>query len=154
VIDYVVTLKPDAAIDQTWHRLQLLSGMSVKSWNHTTRARRNPIAIHVETKGPMKSWTDGKPQIAIWADAWLKRLALIRGGTTTRWPAFPLIIAQGHEWHLLIVSKNDQRMVVREQIAFGSSRSAFDGLKVIVVIHWLTDWAETVWRPFFMSLVA
>jgi hypothetical protein len=41
-------------------------------------------------------------------------------------------------------------MVVREQIVFGSSRSAFNVLKVIAVIHWLTDWAETVWRPFFI----
>lgn len=153
VVDYVVALKPDSVIDQAWHRLRPLPGVSIKSWNHTTRARHNPIAIHVETKGPMKSWTDGKPQIAIWTDAWLKRLALIRGTISGRWPAFPLLIAQGHDWHLLIVSKNDQKMTVWEEIAIGSTRSCFDAMKTISVLHWLMDWAEIVWRPWFLSLL-
>ena len=66
--------------------------------------------------------TDGKPQIAIWTDAWLKRLALICGDNSNigQWPAIPLLIAQGHDWHLLIVSKNDQNMTIREQIALGA----------------------------------
>jgi len=153
VVDYVITLKPDSAINQAWHRLRPLPGVSVKSWNHTTRARHNPIAIHVETKGPMKSWTDGKPQIAIWTDAWLKRLALIRGIISRPWPALPLLIAQGHDWHLLIVSKNDQKMTIWEEIAIGSTRSCFDAMKVLAVLHWLMDWAETVWRPWFLSLM-
>lgn len=154
VVDYVVTLKPDSVIDQAWHRLRPLPGVSIKSWNHTTRARHNPIAINVETKGPMKSWTDGKPQIAIWTDAWLKRLALMRGTTIGRWPALPLLIAQGHDWHLLIVSKNDQKMTIWEGITIGSTRSCFDAMKTVAVLHWLMDWAEIVWRPWFLSLVA
>lgn len=87
VVDYVVTLKPDTAIDQAWRRLRPLPGLSVRSWNHTIQARRNPIAIHVETKGPMKSWTDDKPQIAIRADAWFKRLTLIRANMIEPCPA-------------------------------------------------------------------
>jgi hypothetical protein len=100
----------------------------------------------------MKSWTDGKPQIAIWTDAWLKRLALIRGNTSGQWPALPLLIAQGHDWHLLIVSKNDQKMTIWEQIDIGSTRSCFDAMKVVTVLHWLMDWAERVWRPWLLSL--
>jgi len=153
VVDYVVTLKPDSIMNQAWHHLPPLPGVSIRSWNHTTRARRNPIAIHVECKGPMKSWTDGKPQIAIWTDALLKRLSLIRGTTSGLWPALPLLIVQGHDWHLLIVSKNDQKMTVWEQIAIGSTRSCFDAMKVVAVLHWLMDWAERVWRTWFSSLI-
>ncbi|XTI84546.1 hypothetical protein V2W45_1465599 [Cenococcum geophilum] len=64
-IDYVVALNPDPTITHTWRTLLPLSGAASKSWNHTTRLRRDPTAINIETKGPMKSWTDGKPQIAI-----------------------------------------------------------------------------------------
>ncbi|KAF2260949.1 hypothetical protein CC78DRAFT_584248 [Lojkania enalia] len=152
VIDYVVTLNPNPATKQAWRSLRLLPGASVKSWNHTTRARHNPIAINIETKGPMKSWTDGKPQIAIWTDAWLKRLALIRGGTIGQWPAVPLLIAQGHDWHLLIVSKDGQKMTIREQLDAGSTRSCFDAMKVLAILHWLMDWAEMIWRPWLLSL--
>ena len=103
----------------------------------------------------MKSWTDGKPQIAIWTDAWLKRLALIRGTTTSRpWPALPLLIAQGHDWHLLVVSEDDRKMTIWEKIDIGSTRSCFDAMKVVAVLHWLMDWAETVWRPWLLSLAS
>ena len=153
VIDYVVALKSDSILDQAWRRLRPLPNMSIKSWNHTTRARRNPIAIHVETKGPMKSWTDGKPQIAIWTDALLKRLALISGNANGSWPALPLLVAQGHDWHSLIVSKNDKKTIIWEQIDIGSTRSCFDAMKVLATLHWLMDWAERVWRPWFLSLV-
>lgn len=154
VVDYVVTLNRDTATEHVWRNLRPLEGASIRSWNHTSRERHSPIAINIETKGPMKSWTDGKPQIAIWTDAWLKRLALIRGDNTSigQWPAIPLLIAQGHDWHLLIVSKNDHNMTIREQIAFGSTRSCFDAMKVVAVLHWLFDWAETVWRPWLLSL--
>jgi hypothetical protein len=104
----------------------------------------------------MKLWTDGKPQIAIWTDAWLRRLTLIRGDNSNigRWPAIPLLIAQGHDWHLLVVSKNDQNMTIREQIAFGSTRSYFDALKIVAVLHWLFEWAETVWRLWLLLLLS
>lgn len=152
MVDYVIALTPDPAIKQAWRSLRLLPGASIKSWNHTTRARHNPIAINIETKGPMKSWTDGKPQIAIWTDAWMKRLALIRENSNRQWPALPLLIAQGHDWHLLIVSKTDRRMTIWEQVDIGSTRSCFDAMKVITVLHWLMDWAEKVWRPWLLSL--
>ncbi|KAI9657282.1 MAG: hypothetical protein M1829_006927 [Trizodia sp. TS-e1964] len=153
VVDYVVTIKPDEAIKQAWLHLRPLRGMPIKSWNHTTRARQNPIAINIETKGPMKSWTDGKPQIAIWVDALLKRLALIRGAPSWTRPALPLLIAQGHDWHLLFVSTDSQKMTIWEQIDIGSTRSCFDAMKVVAVLHWLMDWAERVWRPWFLSLI-
>ncbi|KAH7020659.1 hypothetical protein B0J12DRAFT_393722 [Macrophomina phaseolina] len=153
VVDYVVALAPNPAIDQAWRSLGLLPGTAVKSWNHTSRARRNPIAINIETKGPMKSWTDGKPQIAIWTDAWMKRLALIRGNNNSgQWPAVPLLIAQGHDWHLLIVSKTEQKMTIWEQTDMGSTRSCFDAMKLVAALHWLMDWAERVWRPWLLSL--
>lgn len=101
----------------------------------------------------MKSWTDGKPQIAIWVDAWLKRLTLISGNTIDSWPAFPLLIAQGHDWHLLIASKNNENMTIWEQITIGSTRSCFDAMKIIAILHWLMNWAETVWRPWFIRLI-
>lgn len=47
--------------------------------------------------------------IAIWTDAWLKRLALLWGSTSASWPALTIIIAQGHGWYSLIVFKDDHK---------------------------------------------
>ena len=110
----------------------------------------------------MKSWTDGKPQIAIWTDAWVDRLRMLwqdtwRGTPGERLPlqvpALPVLIVQGHDWHLLIVIKDREKMTVREQIDFGNTRSCFDAMRVVAVLHWLMDWAERVWRPWFVSLI-
>ena len=70
------------------------------------------------------------------------------------WPAIPVLIRQGQEWHLLIVTKTTERMVIREQIAIGSTRNVYDVLKVVAVLHWLLNWAETIWRPWFLKLIA
>ncbi|KAH8707026.1 hypothetical protein GQ44DRAFT_777593 [Phaeosphaeriaceae sp. PMI808] len=161
IIDYVIALKPDEVIKQAWHTLEPLSidGVNtIKSWNHVTRNRNlriHPIAINIETKGPHKSWTDGKPQIAIWTDAWLNRLSLLPRAKerTEPWPAIPLLIAQGHDWHLLIISKDGKKTVIRDKIDVGSTRSCFDAMKVVAVLHWCMNWTETVWRPWFSSLV-
>lgn len=55
IVDYVLALNPDAIITRAWRFLPPLPGALSKSWNHTTRLRHNPIAINIETKGPMKS---------------------------------------------------------------------------------------------------
>lgn len=64
----------------------------------------------------------------------------------------PLLIAQGHEWHLLVVSKSSVQITIWEQVAIGSTRTCFDALKVVAVLHWLMEWAETVWRPWLLAL--
>ncbi|KAF2727648.1 hypothetical protein EJ04DRAFT_450958, partial [Polyplosphaeria fusca] len=120
--------------------------------NHVTRNRNlrtDSIAISIETKSPYKSWTDGKPQIAIWTDAWLNRLSLLPRAKEKDdpWPAIPLLIAQGHDWHMLIISRDGDKTVIRDKIDIGSTRSCFDAMKVVTVLHWCMDWAETVWRP-------
>lgn len=109
----------------------------------------------------MKSWTDGKPQIGIWTDAWLRRCELLwEDGQTAPaamhkdWPAIPVLISQGHDWHLLVVTKTSEKLVFREQKMIGSTRNCFDALKIVAVLHWLMNWAETVWRPWFLSLIA
>ena len=101
------------------------------------------------------------PQIGIWTDAWLERLRLLRDGPATkssectplRPPALPLLIAQGHDWHLMIASKDGDKMIVRQQISIGSTRTSFDAMKAVAVLHWLMDWAERTWRPWFLTLL-
>lgn len=161
IIDYVVCLQPDSTMTDAYRSLRPLAANTVKSWNHVTRLQNLPIAISIETKGPMKSWTDGKPQIGIWLDAWLRRCELLwedsripEAAMDKDWPAIPVPIAQGHDWHLLIATKTSERLVVKEQIMIGSTRNCFDALKVVAVLHWLMDWAETVWRPWFWYLIA
>lgn len=162
IIDYVFCLKPDSTISNAYRTLRPLAANTLKSWNHiTSTAQDLPFAIHIETKSPMKSWTDGKPQIGIWIDAWLRRCELLwRDGQspgavmTKPWPAIPVLISQGHEWHLLLVTKTSEGVIVREQITIGNTRNVCDALKVIAVLHWLLDWAETVWRPWFLQLIA
>ena len=160
VVDYVIALKPDSIISQAWNTLKPASSTVTKSWNHTLRVSREPIAINIETKAPEKSWTDGKAQIAIWVDAWLQRLRLLRPCTSAQSsiqplqpPALPLLIAQGHEWHLLIVVLHDEKMVVREQVAIGSTRNCYDAMKTLAALHWLMDWAQRIWRPWFVGWI-
>ncbi|EOA85580.1 uncharacterized protein SETTUDRAFT_72639, partial [Exserohilum turcica Et28A] len=161
IIDYAVCLQPDSIILSAYRSLRPLASNTVKSWNHVTRLQHLPIAINIETKGPMKSWTDGKPQIGIWTDAWLRRCELLwEDGQTAPaamhkdWPAIPVLISQGHDWHLLVVTKTSEKLVFREQKMIGSTRNCFDALKIVAVLHWLMNWAETVWRPWFLSLIA
>ncbi|KAF2625644.1 hypothetical protein BU25DRAFT_396335 [Macroventuria anomochaeta] len=162
IIDYVFCLKPDSTISNAYRTLRPLAANTNKSWNHvTTTARDLPFAIHIETKSPLKSWTDGKPQIGIWIDAWLRRCELLwkdgRAPTAVMakdWPTLPVLISQGHEWHLLVVTKTIERVMIREQVMIGSTRNVCDALKVVALLHWLLNWAETVWRPWFLELIA
>ncbi|KAL8937485.1 MAG: hypothetical protein Q9216_004394 [Gyalolechia sp. 2 TL-2023] len=112
VVDYAIVLIPDEMISRAWKKLRPLQGAGIKSWNHTTTndLRSTPIASNIETKAPNKSWTDGKAQLAIWTAALHKRLSMLQqpGHVPDRIPAMPLLIAQGHEWHLLIVSCQPQ----------------------------------------------
>lgn len=163
VIDYALGLALDDPIRQAWDQLRPLSGAGgVKSWNHTTRPGtcNAPFAVHIETKSPMKSWTDGKPQVGLWCAAWLRRLSLLHGDfgrnigeTVDDWPAVPVLIAQGHDWHLLIVRKRGNAMTVWQKVDIGSTRSCFDALKLVAVLQWLMEWAELVWRPWFLRLI-
>ena len=162
MVDFVLALEPDATLDAAWRSLPP-AGSAARSWNHTIRARHQPIAVNIETKAPLKSWTDGKPQIAIWTDAWLERLRLLgqalRPTGSPQWaplplpPAVPLLIAQGHDWHLLTVVATEAKTVLRDKIDVGSSRSCWDVLRLVATLHWLMHWAETVWRPYIESVV-
>ena len=163
VIDYAYTLQPDSAIKQAWRALKPVSPAVTKTWNHTLHVRKEPIVINIETKAPHKSWTDGKAQIAIWVDAWFQRLRLLQGCAQAdlqfpthplRPPALPLLIAQGHDWHLLIVKLQDEKMVIRDQVAIGSTRNTFDAMKTLAALHWVIDWAQSVWRPWFVSWIS
>ena len=44
-------------------------------------------------------------------------------------------------------------MVVREQVGIGSTRNCFDAMKVLAALHWLMDWAQRVWRPWFVGWI-
>lgn len=129
-------------------------------------ARDKPIAINIETKAPNKSWTDGKPQLGIWMSSLMTRLRKLpdyrspqpRVSENLVIPAMPIIVVQGHEWHLMIVSQvkdgGQRRTVVWQMLGIGSTRTCFDTYKVIAVLHYLTRWAEQTWRPWFHSVVA
>lgn len=139
---------------RAFQQLRPLAG--VKSWNHTTTSnvRQTPIAINIETKAPNKSWTDGKAQLAIWTNAFFKRLQLQvkkDKAALLHIPAMPLVIAQDHDWYFLIVSYQrspDQgQTVIWQKLDIGSTRNCFDTFKVIAVLHFLMRWAETTWWP-------
>ncbi|KAL9103338.1 MAG: hypothetical protein Q9163_001604 [Psora crenata] len=164
VVDYGIVLVPDDRIKKAYQQLQPLAPAIVKSWNHTTAddVRQTPIAVNIETKSPNKSWTDGKSQLAIWTHAFFKRLQkLVRNeaAATLPIPAMPLVIAQGHDWHLLIVSfqpsaeQRKSKTVIWQKIDIGNTRNCFDIHKVIAVLQLLMQWAETTWRPWFHSLL-
>lgn len=161
IVDYAIVLQPDTALKSAYNHLQPLPP-ATKSWNHINKIRHKPIAIDIETKSPMKSWTDGKPQIGIWTDARLTRCEMLWKDTCgvgadgdaphINWPLMPVLVAQGHDWHFLLATKMGQTLVFVEKLDIGSTRTVFYALKVVAVLHWLMDWAEKVWRPFFYQL--
>jgi len=162
VVDYGIVLAPNDRIKKAFLQLQPLAPATVKSWNHTTanNVRQTPIAVNIETKASDKSWTDGKLQLAIWTSALFKRLQKLVGdeaAANLRIPAMPLVIAQGHDWHLLIISHQpspeDGRTVIWQKIDIGNTRNCFDIYKIIAVLHLVMQWAETTWRPWFYSLL-
>ncbi|KAL8753879.1 MAG: hypothetical protein Q9199_004730 [Rusavskia elegans] len=164
VVDYAMVLMPDEMISRAWKKLRPLPGAGIKSWNHTTTndLRSNPIASSIETKAPNKSWTDGKAQLAIWTAALHKRLSLLQnpGQGYLQIPAMPLLIAQGHDWHLLIVSRQPQsddeagsETIIWQKIDVGSTRNCFAAYKLLAVLHVVADWAYTIWRPWFRELI-
>jgi hypothetical protein len=105
-------------------------------------------------------------QIAIWTRAWFRRLQYFwednprlqldiegRSGGM-RPPAVPLLIVQGHDWHALVVVKlPDGTMQIWEKISIGSTRNIFDAYKALAALHWLMQWANDVWKPWFLDLV-
>lgn len=162
-----MVLVPDDRIRKAFLHLQPLAPAVTKSWNHTTSntVRQTPIAINIETKAPDKSWTDGKPQLAIWTNALFKRLqklvkdeaAAAAAAANFRIPAMPLVVVQGHDWHFLITSHQlapgDGGTIIWQKLDIGSTRNCFDAFKVIAVLHTILQWAETTWRPWFHSLL-
>lgn len=162
VVDYAIVLQPDVVMSQAWRKLQPIKKAGVKSWNHTTSSnvRSTPIAVNVETKAPNKSWTDGKAQLGIWTTALHKRLSTLQkpGQERLKIPAMPLLVAQGHDWHMLILSQqtrfsNQLTTVIWQKIDIGNTRNCFDAYKLISVLHLVMDWAHTVWRPWFLELI-
>ena len=163
VVDYAIVFQPNPMMSQAWRKLQPMKKTGIKSWNHipSSNVRSIPIAVNVEIKVPNKSWTDGKAQLGIWITALHKRMSHLQkpGQCRLKILAMPLLIAQGHDWHMLIISQqtisSNQLMstVVWEKIAIGNTRNCFDAFKLISVLHLLMDWAQTVWRPWFLELV-
>jgi hypothetical protein len=162
IIDYVVAIRADRGIKKAFATLRPLNGqkggLDSQSWNQVNKGPPScdrPIALVCGARRPSKSCADGKVEIAIWTDMWLKRLALLLGAEnkTDPWPAIPLLVAQGHDWHLLVISREQNKTVIWNQIDMGSTRSCFDALKVIAALHWCMNWAETVWRPWFLTLI-
>lgn len=188
VVDYTISLKPDQQMERAFARLKPLGGTIAKSWNHVTSPDccEHPFAISIETKAPNKSWTDGKPQLGIWAAAFVRRLGLLAKAQSDTQPEdskqhlaipdFPLLVVQGHDWHLLLVSSgaNTKRsstgqgslpepnsinfapgsLTIFSKYDIGSTRSCFELYKLLAVLHLLFDWAETTWRPWFHKLIA
>ncbi|KXL42052.1 hypothetical protein M433DRAFT_66560 [Acidomyces richmondensis BFW] len=154
IIDYVYAIKPNDTLRSAFSRLP-----PPKSWNHICKVRREAIALNIETKAPTKSWTDGRPQIAIWVWALIERLRLlgsptkIDGGVVFDPPPMPVLIAQGHEWNVLIIERRATETLVWQQIPIGSTRNVYDVCRALSAIHWLIDWAERDWRDWLTEWV-
>ncbi|KAL8721439.1 MAG: hypothetical protein Q9225_001884 [Loekoesia sp. 1 TL-2023] len=162
VVDYAIVLLPEERLSRAWKKLQPLPNAGIKSWNHTTTSdlRSTPIAVNIETKAPNKSWTDGKAQLGIWTATLFKRLLMLQepGREELEIPAMPLLVAQGHDWHLLIIKKQPSSSarrgtVIWQKIDIGSTRSCFDCYKLLAILHLVADWAYTIWRPWFCELI-
>ena len=77
--------------------------------------------------------------IRIWMDAWFKHLSMIDKATNVSWPVVSLLIARSHDWCLLLASKSDEEVTIWEKLDIGSTRSCFDMMEVVAVLHQVTS---------------
>ncbi|KAF2231052.1 hypothetical protein EV356DRAFT_452728 [Viridothelium virens] len=153
-VDYVIFLNQDEDLKSIWAAMEPMPSSDYKSFHHGLSFRELPVAIGLEATSQMTSWTDAKVQIAIWTDALLERYTWFgheddRKSVPLTTDAMPLILVQGHDWRVSILSKKDGKVVIRESILIGSTRNCFDTMKLVAAFHWMMNWAVVKWLPKF-----
>ncbi|OAA41833.1 hypothetical protein ISF_09761 [Cordyceps fumosorosea ARSEF 2679] len=128
------------------------------------------IALSIETKKPSENFEAAQLQLGVWGMAhweFLRRLAELHAkvtgnkagtpvttGTAGKIPEFlPGIIAQGHNWSLVITTMEGDRTVLWHKVAIGSTEQPRGIYQLVRSLQYLEKWAKEVHWPWLKATV-
>jgi hypothetical protein len=118
-----------------------------------------PTTVHIETKATGENWHEAQYQLSLWLIrhiAKLRELLTLAGQSDdTPIPAIPVLIVQGHNWECLFFEDqfNKARLLAGETYTVGSTRSVVGVYAVIAALHYLMDWSQNEYRPWFERMI-
>ncbi|KAK9792841.1 putative PD-(D/E)XK nuclease-like domain-containing protein [Seiridium cardinale] len=122
MVDYVFAIDPIPA-DRTKMR-ELIADTYGLSINHTSFPAlcERPIALSIEVKRTSDGADKAKLQLAVWLAAHWKKLRHMAGSEL---PEFLLAVwIQGHDWSLVVSTRNEQNTIIWTKLDFGHTRSS------------------------------
>ncbi|KAL9091124.1 MAG: hypothetical protein Q9165_005051 [Trypethelium subeluteriae] len=157
-IDYIICFAATRELEQIYEKIQCMPKTYIKTWNNARDFHQIPFAVNIETEPAATSWTEGKHQMAIWMHALLERFRYFESWkrvaehASTKMPCFPLVLVQGHDWRVVILSEDDKQRIMWDSIMIGDTRNCFDLVKLVAVLHWILHWAVTEYLPWLKTI--
>lgn len=141
-----------------------------------------PIALSIETKKPGEGWENAQLQMGVWNAAhweFLDRLLRIKHqgshrqpvedasavprtleqgvdteGPTMQLPVYlPGIIIQGHDWHLVVTTREGEKTIFWHKVTFGSTSNSMGIYQIICTLQVLSAWARDEYWPWLRAVV-
>lgn len=70
-------------------------------------------------------------------------------------PSFiPGIIIQGHMWHLIITTPQDQKTMVWQSVCIGTTQSTKGIYQIVYILHLLREWVKSKYWPLIRNIVS
>ncbi|OHF04531.1 hypothetical protein CORC01_00002 [Colletotrichum orchidophilum] len=163
MVDFCVFIDPESTstehkpiVTEAIDRMRHMSGYS--SINHTSHFlfRNKPISLSIESKQRGSSQDDAHLQIGTWHAAqwtYLDRLAQIQGATLQGLAFLPGLIVQGEDWHFVASTREGASTLLWSKKNIGSTTNHEGVYQVVRVIQYLAWWTETVYWPWFSSII-
>ncbi|RMJ10060.1 hypothetical protein CDV36_010315 [Fusarium kuroshium] len=141
-----------------------------------------PIAVSIETKKTGEGWENARLQMQVWSAAhwqFLRKLLELRqrvseeisrigqqaiGAAATdpeptpvvgyKLPDFlPGIIIQGHDWHLVITTREGDKIIFWQKKTFGNTSSSKGIYQIICTLQLLRRWAQVEYWVWLQKLL-
>ncbi|KAG5756869.1 hypothetical protein H9Q70_000512 [Fusarium xylarioides] len=152
MIDFCAVIEPEAESLAGIDRLRKVLPMT--STNHTSHnpLLKKPLCLAIEIKPPGEKWNTARLQVGVWLAAqWtlLARLVSDADGSFEGLDFLPGIIVQGHEWYFVASGREGTKAVLWTMKGFGATSDVIGIYKIVSVLQYLANWAETVYWPWF-----
>lgn len=134
--------------------------------------RSRPLALCIETKKPGEGWENATLQMGVWQAAqWIVLEATMAAAQELNLanraaqageveeasydlPEFlPGIIIQGHDWFLVITTREDTQTVLWHKLMIGTTNSVAGIYQIIYGLQVLRKWCEAVYWPLIRNIV-
>ena len=138
-------------------KAQLEYSTDYDSINQTPMAsiRRNPIAISAETKRPFCGDESSDIQLSVWTAAGIERLLDMKTDKKiNKMPVFPAVSIHGHDVHLTVFERQEDRNVMYGRILIGGTNTIRGIFQIIAMWEVLADWANGEYRQWFESYIS